>query len=212
MRISYAQKTLYTYPDNSTKGMSMKKHRLNTTISARHWELLKKYANKFETQQKALESALESLDNNSKQIHTLSPEDELLLRAVKDMKTTIPIPKDLYKVLLKSMYIERIEAELKDVNSGKYFTTWYYQKPLKKCSLEEILNSIVLFFKSGNIADSVDYIDKYDYYSLRFIHSLKLNHSKLLKIMIEALFEEYGARIESEIADDGIFMKIFKNQ
>jgi hypothetical protein len=42
-------------------------HRISTTISQKHWELLKKHAEKFETQQKALELALESLENSSKQ-------------------------------------------------------------------------------------------------------------------------------------------------
>lgn len=40
----------------------MSKRRVSTTISIKHWELLKKYTEKYETQQKVLELALESLE------------------------------------------------------------------------------------------------------------------------------------------------------
>ncbi len=189
----------------------MKKHRVSTTISAKHWELLRKYTGKLETQQKALEAALECMDNNSKQIRTLSPEDELLLHGIRDLKITIPVHKDLFRLLMKYTDIERIEDEVKILNPGKYYTTWYFQKPLKKCYLEEILDSMIFFFKSGNVADSVNYINEGDHYSLRIIHSLEMNYSKLFNTMIESLFDEYGARTESEIADNSIFINIYKN-
>jgi len=54
-------------------------HRLSTTISPDHWELLKKYLKKHKTQQKVLEVALDNLDNNSLQEQMLSPDDKLWL-------------------------------------------------------------------------------------------------------------------------------------
>jgi hypothetical protein len=52
-------------------------HRISTTISQRHWALLQKHAEKYETQQKALELALESLENSAKQSPVLSQEEKL---------------------------------------------------------------------------------------------------------------------------------------
>ncbi len=56
----------------------MEKHRINTTISAKHWEILKKHAAKNESQQKTLELALESLEDKSKQNSILSSHEQLL--------------------------------------------------------------------------------------------------------------------------------------
>ncbi len=44
--------------------IELHKHRVNTTISEKHWEILKKHTGKFETQQKVLESALQSFEEN----------------------------------------------------------------------------------------------------------------------------------------------------
>ena len=54
---------------------TLKTHRISTTISQKHWELLKKHTEKFETQQKVLEHALESLENSSKQNPELTREE-----------------------------------------------------------------------------------------------------------------------------------------
>lgn len=62
-------------------GVILQNHRISTTISQKHWELLKKYAEKFETQQKALEHALESLENSSKQNPALTEEENLWMRS-----------------------------------------------------------------------------------------------------------------------------------
>jgi hypothetical protein len=50
----------------------LKRHLIATTISEKHWELLQKHAKKYETQQKALELALEGLENNSNQLPELT--------------------------------------------------------------------------------------------------------------------------------------------
>jgi len=55
----------------------LKNHRISTTISQKHWELLKKQSEKFETQQKTIEFALESLENSSKQSPALTLEENI---------------------------------------------------------------------------------------------------------------------------------------
>ncbi len=87
----------------------MKKRRICTTISAKHWELLKKYAEKFETQQKALEFALESLEKCGRQIQPLTPEEEQWMRAGREMKTVCVLHKDLLKALLETADFEKIK-------------------------------------------------------------------------------------------------------
>ncbi len=55
----------------------MKKYRINTTISLKHHQILKRHAEKFGTQQSVLEHALESLENNlNHPSPELSPEAE----------------------------------------------------------------------------------------------------------------------------------------
>jgi hypothetical protein len=70
----------------------LKNHRISTTISQKHWELLKKHAEKFETQQKAIETALESLERISKQIPALTSEEKYWMR-LKKIKSLVIIEK-----------------------------------------------------------------------------------------------------------------------
>ncbi len=88
--------------------------------------------------------------------------------------------------------------------------SWYYQKPLKKCSLEEVLDGIVFFLEAARIADTVSYVDGGNCYTLKMIHGLDIRTSQMFIIFIGSLFEAYGLKTESEISEKSLFMKIFK--
>jgi hypothetical protein len=102
----------------------MNKRRVCTTISAKHWELLKKYTAKYETQQKVLELALESLENNSKHITALSQEEEHWMRIGREAKSVAClIQKDGLKELLKTADIERIKESTTGVMKKSSYST-----------------------------------------------------------------------------------------
>jgi hypothetical protein len=71
----------------------MKKFDIHTTLSPRYYTLLTKYQEKYGTKQKALEEALEALDNrvSDKQNMPLSPEEELWMRVGRELKNVLII-------------------------------------------------------------------------------------------------------------------------
>jgi hypothetical protein len=86
----------------------LKRHRIATTISEKHWELLKKHAEKFETQQKALELALECLENNSKQFPELTLEQKIWLLC-ESADSMCCVQKDALKILMETANIKRFK-------------------------------------------------------------------------------------------------------
>ncbi len=189
----------------------MKKHRVHTTISTKHWELLKKYTEKYETYQKVLEAGLESLENEPKQSPALSKEEQFWIRAYREMKSLCIVPRNILKALMETAHIKQISDVITDQKNAEYMMVWLLQKPLKKCSLKEIIDGLADSIKAANIIDVVEYIDDGNYFTLKVIHNMNLNTSKVFKIFIEDLFQAYGAKIESEISDVGFFIKVYKN-
>jgi hypothetical protein len=188
----------------------MKKHRISTTISKEHYELLKEYAEKYGTQQSVLEHALESLKNNSNQSHELAPEEELRIRVGKSNATCI-VYKDFFKILLQTADIEQIRELINRQKPLEFMIEYYFQKPFKECNLEEIVEGVALNAKMTDWFDTVDYIDNNDHYLLNMTHSLGLNTSKTLKMAHESVFKTYEVNFKTTISEKTFFMKIFKN-
>lgn len=189
----------------------LKKHRISTTISTKHWELLKKHAAKLETQQIVLELALESLENNSKHNPVQSPEEELWMRIGREVKTACLVQKEGLKELIETADIERVREYATHQKPIEYTIEYFYQKPLKECSLKEVIDGIVVNLKISNWLDTINYTDDGDHYTLKITHSLGLNNSKIFKIVNESVFKTYGVKAESNISEKSVFMKIFKN-
>jgi hypothetical protein len=189
----------------------MSKHRINTTISTKHWEILKKHFNDFKTQQKVLEAALESLEKSSRQNSALSQEEHDFLHVKGVVKSSCIIHRDILEVLIDTANLEKVTEVIINQNLGEHLIAQYCKKPLKKCSFKEILDGFVFFTRSGNITDSINYTEEGNYYILRIVHSLNIKFSKMLETFINSLFEEYGVKNESEISEKVIFIKIYKN-
>ncbi len=189
----------------------MKKYRINTTVSLKHNALLKKHAEKYGSQQKAIEHALELLDNNTTQTPSLSQEDQVWLQMGKDFrKVLIFLQKDSYKMLLDNVDMDRCLEYLANQKPVIFLIEYYYRKPLRECSLKEIMDAIVLKLKIQNSCDMVNYTDDGDHYSLNISHSFGPNQSKILQIGKEGIFKAYGVKTESKISERGLFMKIYK--
>ncbi|VVB91202.1 Uncharacterised protein [uncultured archaeon] len=189
----------------------MNKRRVCTTISAKHWELLKKYTAKFETQQKALEFALESLENDTRRSSEQFTAEQVWVLTGKGTESACVLHRDAFKTLLEGADVNRIIKIVTNQKIAEHMISWYYQKPLKKCSLEEVLDGVIFFLKAAKIADTVNYVDSGNYYTLKMIHGLDIRTSQMFIIFIGSLFEVYGLKTESEISEKSLFMKIYKN-
>ena len=190
----------------------MKKYRVNTTISQKHHELLKKYAAKFGTQQNVLEHALESLENNKDQNHKLSKEEELWRRLYSIKNILALLMPDYTKILFETADLKRINEYVKNQKPTEFGIEWYYNKPLKECSLLEIIEAVVLNIKMQSSASSINYVDKGDHYTITVVHEMGINVSKTLVVMIESAFKSYGVSVESDFSVRSVNFKIIKRK
>lgn len=168
---------------------------------------------KFETQQKALESALENLENSKLHSPVQSPEEELWMRIGRDLRGVIcTLHRDLLFELVKNADFEQISNIITRQNLSEYQVVWYYQKPLKELSLKEVMEGIVLTTRITNVLDTINYTDDNDHYTLKANHSAgSIEYSRIFIKFFETLFSAYGVRTESEISGNSIFIKVFKN-
>jgi hypothetical protein len=174
--------------------------------------LLKKQAEKYGSQQKALEHALECQENenNSKSISRLSPEEEMTVRIVQS-KLACLLEKQGLKHMLEYLNMEPYLAILNNDKLLQYQLEVYFQKPLKDCSLKEVVDGMIVNAKLGNWFETLSYTDDGDHYTFNATHNLGLNCSKINESLFEGLFKSYGARVNITTSERTIFMKIYKN-
>lgn len=188
----------------------MKKQRINTTISQKHHQILTKHAEKFGTQQSVLEHALENLENISYQKSELSPELELWMQIYKIKDMISVLPKDYTKTLFDAVDMPYLREYIKNEKPGEFAIEWYYGKPLKECSLQEIINGIILNLKMQNSIDSINYLDNDDHFTINITHSMGVNCSKALVMINKSVLKSYGIHYESQFSERSIFFKILK--
>lgn len=189
---------------------TMKKYNIHTTLSSKHWEILKKYTEKHETQQKVLELALESLENGSKKDVALSPEEKYWL-GLAGLQSACIIQKNGLKLLINVADIAAFQEYVARDKPMEFALEHYYQKTLKEFSLKEVVEGVVVISRMSHWFDMVDYMDKGDHYMLKMTQFLGLNLSKIQEILFKSVFTTYGARTESTISEKTFFMKIYKN-
>ncbi len=174
------------------------------------WELLKKQAKKFETQQRALELALESLENSSKQSPALTLEEKYWMR-IKWAKSAVIIEKNAFKFRIETTDVERLSEIFSRDKTIEYTIEFYFQKPLEECTLKEVIDGLVINLKITNWFDTVDYTDSSGEYKLIMTHFFGFNFSKIIRISIENMFKTYGVKTDSIVSVKTIFMRISKN-
>ncbi len=92
-----------------------------------------------------------------------------------------------------------------------YMIAMYYEKPLKECSLKEVMDGIVALSDIGKAFDSFNYRDDGDYYTIRITHSARtINYSNSTKILFETFFEAYGVKTQTEMSENSIFIQVPK--
>jgi hypothetical protein len=186
------------------------KHRISTTVSSKHWMLLKKYTEHFETQQKALEFALENLDN-AKHNNVLSPEDSIKAKYM-GFQSVCHLHKEIILELFRTADYDRLSTLLITMKIAESQLMLCYQKPLKDMSLREVMDGIVVTSRAGNWLESIEYKDDGNSYTLIAIHNyINSNYSNMFKIFFGSLFESYGVKTESSLTEHSLFMKIYKS-
>jgi hypothetical protein len=191
---------------------SVKKYRLSTTISTKHWSLLNKYSEKYETQQKALERALECLDSSTLMSSLLSEEDKAWLLVGRDLRPQmVLVPKEMCKTWLETVDMDQFPDYVDKFRPMEFVIEYYYQKPLKACTLQEVLDCIILSCKISNNVDIISNADAGDYYELNITHTLGINLSKCHVMVIGSALRSYGVRFEYTLSERTVFFKIYKN-
>jgi hypothetical protein len=187
----------------------MKKHRVNTTISQEHYEILKESAKEYGTQQKVLEHALDNLKKDS--TDKLSPQLELWMRIGKEIRNTIIfVQKDLGTLLFETIDFHRFQEYIQRGAPVKFGVEWYYNKPLEQCTLPEIVKYIMVLLDIQGGADTISCTENDELYQINYTHNMKINTSRVIKIMIESLLESYGAKYETDYSQRNVFFKIYK--
>jgi hypothetical protein len=187
-------------------------HRISTTVSQKHWALLNKYSEIYHTQQKALELALESLEKSSDQSSQLSREEEAYIRVGREIKDTLFVShKEFIKMLVETADMEQYKEYILSQKPEEFAFEYYYKKPLKACSLLELVEGMIINIRVQGSADEVNYADDGDHYTINITHNLGLNFSKMLVIRHESLFKSYGVKSESHFSEHSVFYKLYKN-
>jgi hypothetical protein len=189
----------------------MEKHRVNTTISAKHWEILKKHAAKYESQQKTIEIALENLENTELPGKKLSLQEQYWLRSEK-LNIICLIHRDIFYELFRSADCEQLNELLEKQNMVEYMLIMYYNKPLKECCFKEVMDGIVAINNATKSFDSTNYSENEIYYTIKITHSARtMNYSKSINILFETFFNAHGIKTQSEVSNSSIFIKLYKN-
>ncbi len=181
----------------------MEKYRLCTTISMRHWEILKKHMETYETQQKVLEHALETLDNGSR------PREKTPPRSVED-GSMAPVQKYAMAMLIECIDLEKIAEYMARVKPPVYGLEYYYHKPINECSQKEVIDGMVIVSRLTGLYDTVDCEDNGDNYTFKITHSMGLNGSKVAKMANDILLDTYGLSSEAVISEKGVVQTVYK--
>ncbi len=189
----------------------MKKYRINTTISNKHHELLLKHTEEFGTQRNVLEHALESIGNNLNQNTELSPEEELWMRMYKIIDLLTVLPRDFTKTLFETIDLKEFKEYIRNEKPVEFAIEWCYNRPLKECSLQELIEGIFLNIRTHCLDDTINYAGDGDYYTINMMHALGINGSKALLIMYGSVFNSYGVKFQSNFSERSIYFKVFKS-
>jgi hypothetical protein len=141
----------------------------------------------------------------------LTEEEKFWGHAVSDKAVCI-VQKDFLKMLIETADIELHKEYVIRHRPIEYATEYCLQKPLKECSLSEVINGLVISARVSHWFDTIDYMDDGGHYTMKITHSLGFNNSKIVQMCNESVFKTYGVKAESVISEKTMFMKIFKDK
>lgn len=190
----------------------MKKYRINTTISQDHHAILKKHVEDFGTQQRVLEHALDTLEKKLLPDVVLTPEDKVWLRIGQEIKDLqMFLQKDFIRLLFETADIEKISEYFDKERPTEFSLEWYYSKPLQECTLQEIIDALILKIRIQGGIDTVNCKEEENWYNINMTHNMGINCSRIMVIMHENLFKNYGVKCDSIFSERSVFHRVFKN-
>jgi len=130
---------------------------------------------------------------------------------LKRAKSLVIIEKNAFKSLIETADIELLSKLFIRDKTIEYTIELYFRKSLEECSLQEIVNGLVINLKITNWLDTIDHTDCGSCYKLIITHDLGFTFAKLLTIWIENMFKTHGINVESIHSTKTIFINIFKN-
>jgi len=186
-----------------------KKHRISTTISQKHWALLNRYTEQYRTHQKTLELALEGLEDSSKKNPSPSPEEEHWM-SMFWLNSACILQKDYLRFLMEAAETKLHQEYVTQHKPLEFVIEYHYQKPLKECSLEEVIEGLVINARVSHLFDTVNYTDDGDHYTIKITHSMGHSTSVMLQLSYTSVFNTMGIKTEPTISDKTFFIKIRK--
>jgi hypothetical protein len=188
----------------------MKKYHVHTTLSPRHREILDKYKEKYGTHQKVIEQALDRLDKGPKNVPLPSEKGEIQAQFDDKsgmMRLTL---KEIMNIFIETADIDRFKTYTAERKPSEALVEYYCQKPLKECSLKEVMDTLATISQYAYWFDKVIYEDEDDRYMMKIYHSSGLNNSKVFEVIFGSLFKALEADYEIKISDRSLFIKVLK--
>jgi hypothetical protein len=124
--------------------------------------IITKACKKYETQQKALELALEGLENNSNQLPELTLGQKFWL-VYESIDSVCCIQKGALRILMETVNLEQFAEYVIRKKPIECVLEYFLQKPLKECSLKEIVDGLTTVFRLSHLFEKVEYKDNNDY-------------------------------------------------
>lgn len=193
------------------KGVSfIRKHRINTTISLKHREMLDMQLEKYDTQRNVLENALESLERGE-DVKEFSEEEEVWLRMHNEINTILTLlPWGLGKLLLETADMDDFRHYIGNMKHVESILEYNFRKPLKEFTIPELIHGVILNIKMQNSTDTLKVEEYHDHHMIYLTHRLGINCSKCLVIMNGSVFDTAGVSYETKISERSVFFKIYK--
>ncbi len=175
----------------------MKKRRISTTISKKHWAILKEKLEKYGSQQKVLEAALDVLDGEGT-ISKLNPIQRQRMEVL-DFPSLAMFPRRTIKHTLEGHW-NRI-AEEKVYELGLLVTTGRHVDDM---GFLELLESFCDLLRTLNFFEDVQIEDKGGTCTIKLLHSEGKVYSDHFAYLNEEFFKEQGMECKTVIADNYI--------
>jgi hypothetical protein len=186
------------------------RQRIYTTISKKHYSILKKYEEKYRTQAKTLELALELLNGKP-----LLSEEEQIWRIVYKTPRAVTINRDLL-IRLFEVFLERNggEQELRDLcTKSGYLCTLFLSilgKPVDQANLREAVDALYMLYNFSHFFERVSLREQDNFYELTLTHPGNKFYSMAFKIFTEIILKDLNLKIESRIEEHYLILKIYK--
>jgi len=179
----------------------MKKHRISTTISERHWGMLERNLEEYGSQQKVLEAALDALEGEG----ALSRLDPIQRQRVEvlDFPSLAMFPRRTIKHALEGRWNRIAEERIYEL--GLLVTAGRLADDM---AFPELVKSFCGLLKTLNLFEDVHREDRGSTCTLKLLHSEGKTYSERFAYLNEEFFKERGIDYQTAIADNYILHEL----